>query len=244
MTIKLTKTTVLSAIVVMLLVVVLSQVIGSKKDDSALSKRTVNSISQGLKNDQNIIADANNITEDRFNQMAVEQQRIKQQMELLQSNTENSLNEIKDLIAGLSQAQPEQAVAIESTVKEEPAVQDPQVQKAKRDERFLGLTNQVLSQDFDPNWSEGANQEIYNVSQEEMFKGSHVVVAECRSTHCLVNVDHDDQQSMENFINSFPSKLGWSQSSGEIQVVDEGGQLQTRFVITRSGYEMDGKKGT
>jgi len=243
MTIKLNKTTFLAAIVILLLVVVLSQVIVPSKPDSALSKRTVDLVPQALENDQKTLANFDNSTQEQFNQLAAEQQRIKQHMELLQSKTESSLSEIKELIAGLSQRE-SLLVEPEPNTQNTASTQDPEIDKTKRDERFLGLTNQVLTQDFDPNWSDGANQEILNTADGEMFEGSHVTVAECRSTHCLINVDHDDQQSMEKFINGFPSKLGWSQSSGEIQVVTEGGQLQTRFVITRPGYEIDGKKGT
>jgi cell division protein FtsB len=242
MTIKLTKTTFLAAIVVVLLVVVLSMVFESRKGDSALSKRAVDSISQPLENDQSIVVEVDNITQAQFNQLAAEQQRIKHHMDALQNSTENALNEIKELITGLSQ--PEPAMLAESSTQNTTTAQEPNIDKAEREERFRGLKNQVLTQDFDPSWSEGANQDIRNAAAGEIFEGSHVVVAECRSTHCLINVDHADQQAMEKFISSFPSKLGWDQSAGEIQVVDEGGQLQTHFVITRPGYEMDGNKGT
>lgn len=113
-------------------------------------------------------------------------------------------------------------------------------QKSKREvsDRLNQLELAIQQQDTDPSWSDFANEQIATVVSSGDFSGSNVITSDCRSSFCSLDVQHEDQESMEKFMNTFSAKLGWNNSAGQFQIIEQGDQYVTRLYVSRSDYSL------
>lgn len=239
------KLFVISAIVVMFSAVVFALTDGQREFDGSPARHNVTS-DQTAPNNNEYHSLLNNDADmrARLDRMVSDQREMKQDISMIQSNTAKVLNEIKQQLESIQRKDAEQPQETRSPVTDidtTPTVSSGSGAEPTEDElkyQFQNLADQVFTQDIDPHWSEGAAKEIISTAGNEIFKGSNIVQTECRSSLCFVNVAHSDSESMDKFINKFPSKLGWNNSAGQIRVEDEEGHLTTKFIIARPGYKI------
>ncbi|MDH5326839.1 MAG: hypothetical protein OEZ68_18130 [Gammaproteobacteria bacterium] len=173
--------------------------------------------------------------------IAEKQDQLTDQMMELQARTNHSLEQIRSLIDSLPKTQDlvSYSAKSESTVKTALApTQTQEEEQLQIQQRFDNLIDEFENQDRDPNWSDSASSAILSIVSSDTFPGTTVGSTECRSTLCFLNFNHESKETMDKFIQDFPSRLGWQQSSGQIQVKSDNGLFSTQIVITRPGHEL------
>ena len=98
------------------------------------------------------------------------------------------------------------------------------------------LNTFMNDENVDSAWSVMAENQISNVLASDVLIESDLVIVECRSTMCRIEVQHADEQIAGNFVPSFNSTLGWEFDSF-VQVVNEPeGEFRTIIHISRDKH--------
>jgi hypothetical protein len=181
-----------------------------------------------------------------FNSLQEEQVLLKKELKLLQTTNAESLSKLMQQITALQQRNSISEAGLMGQYSENTGERDAGnqsdvlhiTQSGISDERRIeNMENKVFQQDIDPGWSDSARNQIDIMVNAENFQDSTLVNSDCRTSLCLLDIEHDSDESRRKFIFEFPNKLGWNNSSAEIVTLNENGRISTRIVITRPGFD-------
>lgn len=104
--------------------------------------------------------------------------------------------------------------------------------------RFALFESVFASETLDPQWSNEAVDRITEVFAMEALKESLLINVGCASTLCRLEIGHRNEDSMNRFLDEFPTTLGW-QTKLNIQVVDASDEgIATVVYLSRPGYTL------
>lgn len=111
-------------------------------------------------------------------------------------------------------------------------------QQKKDDERIDVINNAFQTQDTDEQWSSGVTDSITAVFSDKGFTNTALSQVQCRSTLCIVEVEHSDSSAAEEFTMHFQEQLGnqLPQTSYASSQNDDGSVTVTMY-MARDGYE-------
>lgn len=108
----------------------------------------------------------------------------------------------------------------------------------RQQERFVKLEADLAIQPVDMTWNAVAVSSITEVMNAPQFSGSTLIRAECRSTMCKAEVDHESPEALDRFVTQFALVLGWA-SNSRVQAIDHpDGSSRTIVYFSRDGHNL------
>jgi len=93
------------------------------------------------------------------------------------------------------------------------------------------LSRQFKEENRDPKWSSKAMVTLMKTLSDDMLRKSELAVVDCRSTFCMVRVNHTDRRIGESFIKRFGTALDWIQSRIEVFFVGENEKTTELYIF-------------
>lgn len=97
------------------------------------------------------------------------------------------------------------------------------------------LDDQLTGEGRDATWSGETERALADVFADEIFPGSHLDDAECRSTVCRLRVSHDDDDVRQGFLAEIPSGPPFD---GEGYFHKPEGSQETVVYLVRRGHTL------
>ena len=180
-------------------------------------------------------------------QLEVQQQEMASKIAEFQEKYLQSMEDLQRTVqqSTISQVQDTEYNAEEPSKPPQTVADIAQTNETATQQRISTFDNAMTEQDRDPSWSDLAVKQITVSISSGQFQGSSLVATECKATLCFVEVSHDSYPDMQKYLDEFPAALGWSDSSGQFEILQSDGEFLTRIYLSRSGYDLppDAKAG-
>jgi hypothetical protein len=150
---------------------------------------------------------------------------------------------LKGIEATLNRLAASSNVPTQTVATSEERLEDEAAQKISEEQQtanMLAALNQRLTKEGDdPSWGPEAETRIASLFSTEKIKGSRIRRADCFSTLCRVEVDHDDVEAQERMGNNLPMEPPFD---GEtmIQRIDDPLGPRTLLYVARQGHVLQG----
>ncbi|MBC7944494.1 MAG: hypothetical protein H7X91_04360 [Burkholderiales bacterium] len=182
-------------------------------------------------------------SDSRLNQMQVQLDTLRQQLEAQRLEMARLARNAKAAdrpAAGAAEAATSDEASQVSEHEQELAEQ------GRHAARLLELQTQFASQGKDAGWSRTAESQIAasakqvaDASGAAGSERSELRDADCRTALCRLTLTHKDAASAESFIQEFANNLGWRQTHGRVQSVQNpDGSIEAVIYLSREGRRL------
>lgn len=111
-------------------------------------------------------------------------------------------------------------------------------EQKKQDEHIDVIKNAFQTQETDEQWSADVTESITAVFADKSFSDTALAQVQCRSTLCIVEVDHPNSSAVDEFDMEFQMQMGGQlpQTNYTSKQNDDGSVTVTMY-MAREGYE-------
>lgn len=110
-----------------------------------------------------------------------------------------------------------------------------------RTSMMVSLQEQFLTEPYDSDWANMAEQKLMTRFFEASPEGSQLSEAACRTTFCRIDVSHSDPEAEQRFLAAFAASgefINDEKQGFYSREVDYNGAIRTMFFYARKGHEL------
>ena len=106
--------------------------------------------------------------------------------------------------------------------------------------RTENYESNLASQEIDSVWREQAHEKIESMIENQLVADSSIVLVDCRSSLCKLDLAHANEAAVDTFLEEFPDHMAWNNESFIETEHQSDGSIRTMIYFFRDGSSLPG----